>query len=618
MKKKTAILILSVLVCFYSASAESLSIEPLKSNNVTISVRPQFESVRPGSSSALAVDFALAGDWHFYASGATALKVKGSCDKNYVSFSEPLFPLSQRYSVSQLNETYDVFSGLFTVYLPFRVGQLNENIDNSFEITLEVNVDGPLCSGASCIPTNFKPILTKIRISADAPVAKAAFAVPSTPPVEKIAPGKVEPNQPGPANQWTDYSTLTALILAFLAGITLNIMPCVLPVIPLKVLSIFEQAKQNKAPPRFLAKARAGAMGAAFCAGILLFFAALSAANIILRLGYNHVFQWGEHFRNPAFLIGMSILMMVLALFMFGVVNFAVPSFIAGSSGRNKGLASSAAMGFLAAILGTPCSFAILTAAFAWAQTQRIGLSTLAIMLIGLGMAAPYAILTSMPSLLKFLPKAGRWTEIFKQTMGFVLLAVAVWLTAALPKERIAGVLYFSVIAAFCIWMWGGWVTFDTPRRKKYIIRICAAVIAVWAGIIFLPQPKPSIINWQEYDSVRIASLVKEHKPVLIDFTADWCPNCKVVDKFIYSRKSIAELIKRKGVTAFIGDATAKDSPATIDLQKVYNEPAIPVTILYLPGQSKPARLPGVVIGGELKTLLEKLPDAKASTEPNG
>ena len=154
--------------------------------------------------------------------------------------------------------------------------------------------------------------------------------------------------------------------MAFVAGIILNIMPCVLPVIPLKVLSIFEQAKESKF--------RCITLGLAFCLGILVFFAVLAAINIVLRISYNSVFQWGDHFRNPVFIIGMALLMEVLALIMFGVATVTVPGHIAGASPKKGGYGGSIGMGFLAALLSTPCSFAILTAAFAWAQTQTFGL----------------------------------------------------------------------------------------------------------------------------------------------------------------------------------------------------------------------------------------------------
>jgi thiol:disulfide interchange protein DsbD len=266
-------------------------------------------------------------------------------------------------------------------------------------------------------------------------------------------------------------------------------------------------------------------------------------------------------------------------------------------------------MGFLAAVMSTPCSFAILTAAFAWAQTQNLALSTVAIMSIGIGMASPYAILTSMPSLLKHLPRPGRWTELFKQTMGFVLLIVAVWLVTVLPEVRRTQVLYFAVILAFCVWMWGGWVGLTTPRGRKWVVRIAAVVIAVAAGAWLLPAPSTKGIDWQEYDAALIEQAKREQRPVLIEFSANWCLTCKAVEKIVYARENIAGLIERKGVLAIKADTTLAGSPATIDLKEVYNEPGVPASILFIPGRNEPIRLHGLLIGNKLKKLLQKLPD---------
>jgi thiol:disulfide interchange protein DsbD len=391
-----------------------------------------------------------------------------------------------------------------------------------------------------------------------------------------------------------------ALGLAFLAGLSLNIMPCVWPVLPLIVMRIVEQAKQGKG--------KSIVMGLAFCLGILLFFASLAGANIVLQVFYGTVLQWGDQFRSPVFVTAMVLLLVVLALFMFDVFTVTVPSSVAAKSGSGKGYLGAVGTGFVAAVLSTPCSFAILAAAFAWAQAQPLLLATVAIMVIGVGMAVPYAILTSTPGLLSRLPKAGRWMELFKQAIGFVLLVIAVKLVGALPQTSRMGVLYFAVALGFCVWMWGGWVSYDTKLSRKWLIRIIAMALAVAAGWLFLRAPAKGLVDWHSFDPNLIETARAEGKPVLIKFTADWCLSCQAVEKIVYSRKDVAKLIKEKGVLTIKADTTTSDLPATFALKNVYNEPGVPVSMLFAPGEKEPVRWRGISFADELKALLEKLP----------
>jgi len=223
-------------------------------------------------------------------------------------------------------------------------------------------------------------------------------------------------------------------------------------------------------------------------------------------------------------------------------------------------------------------------------------------------MAVPYAILTSMPGLLKRLPKAGRWMELFKQAIGFVLLVIAVKLIGALPQMRRMGVLYFAVALGFSVWMWGSWVSYDTKLLRKWFIRIIAVALAVVAGWSFLPAPAGERISWQSYDADLIERAEMEGRPVLIKFTADWCLSCQAVEKIVYSRKDVAKLIEEKGVLAIKADTTTKDLPATFALKNIYNEPGVPVSMLFVPGEKESARWRGMSFAGELKSLLEKLP----------
>jgi len=566
----------------------STGIELARHENEISSAR--LEPVRRDQDPGVAVIFEGTGDLHYYASPKTApapgFELKIEAKSNDFDFGEAVFP-KWEIITDPIGTKVEVYAGNFTVFVPVTAAKAQPEVAAIGDV--EVKITGITCTSMLCLPPFEKTLQTRIDWSKRDSWKQVGLEVPTgEDTTTEVAKG------PG-------YSTWFALTLAFLAGVILNIMPCVLPVIPLKVLSIFEQAKESKA--------RCIALGLSFCLGILLFFASLAALNIILRLGYGTVFQWGDHFRNPAFLIGMALLLVVLALFMFGVFAFSPPSSIAGKAGPRKGLAGSVAMGFLAAILSTPCSFAILTAAFAWAQTQRLPLATIAIMLIGVGMAAPYAILTSIPSLLKYLPRAGRWTELFKQTMGFVLLIVAVWLLTALPEARGEAVLYFGVILAFCVWMWGGWVTLSTPAARKWIIRIIAVAIAVAAGFWLLPARVTNGVDWKEYDAALIDNALTEQRPVLLEFMADWCLTCKAVEKTVYARKDIAELIKRKDVLPIQGNTTLRGSPAAIDLKDVYKEPGVPVSILFLPERKEPVRLHGLLIADKLRELLEELPD---------
>jgi thiol:disulfide interchange protein len=571
----------------YSAQQENT----VKVDVVTISVEKQFDAVKPGAQSALAVHFELEKNWHFYASAETApgemnLKITPSAEK-YITFSEPIFPAGVMYFDKASGQKLEVFSDRFTVYLPFSVAMAQTQ--EAVKAPISIGIEGAVCSDVQCRVPNFGKLTTTLKISSDALMTGPRFTIPA--PQMQAKPKMAE----GAAG----FSLWFALGLAFLAGLSLNIMPCVWPVLPIIVMRLVEQAKENKSKSVF--------MGFAFCAGILLFFAALAATNIILQVFYGTVLQWGDQYRNPAFVAAMSLLLIVLALFMFGIFSITLPSSLAGKSSAGRGYGGSIGMGFLAAILSTPCSFAILAAAFAWAQSQPLLPATIAIMVIGIGMALPYAILVSMPRLLGRIPRAGRWMDLFKQAIGFVLLIIAVKLITALPHERLVNVLYFSVILAFCVWMWGSWVTYDMSMARKWLIRIIAVAVAVVAGFVFLQAPKAELIAWQKYDADVIQKAIDEDRPVLIDFTAGWCLSCQVVNKVVFSRRDIADLIKEKNVLPIKADTTLQDSPATLALKNVYNEPGVPVTLLYMPGNPEPIRWHSLSFGDELKAQLEKL-----------
>jgi thiol:disulfide interchange protein DsbD len=304
----------------------------------------------------------------------------------------------------------------------------------------------------------------------------------------------------------------------------------------------------------------------------------------------------------------MSLLMVVLAMFMFDVFTIGVPSSVTSKAGSGEGAAGTVGMGFLAALLATPCSFAILAAVIVWAQSQPLVLGTVTILFIGVGMSIPYIVLTSVPGLINKMPKPGGWMEKVKVAVGFVLLAIAAKLYTALDGAMSKRVLYYGIVLAFCVWMWGKWVGYTTPRFRKWGIRFAAVAIAVAFGfMVFGPEDK--VVEFADYDRAEIAELSAAGEPVLVMFTADWCFNCVFVKNRVYKDAEIGELIEAKGVRLFMGDTTSKDDPATADLAGLYDEPGgVPVSILRMP-DGELVKLRGMIGKEDMAEVLRKLPD---------
>jgi len=596
---------------FFGGLAGLLSAQPGEANEVSIGrvhydifsvqVTGRRQSAQQRFPFALVFDFQMPDKWHFYAFGRNApagmdLKLIVN-EADGLAFGDAVYPESHTYYDKVLDKRLDVHSGSFEVYLPFEIKDGGDIEDTRADAG--VSIEGAYCSAEQCRIISDLIIETKIDVGTERVLVKAKLVEGKQKSDEVEQVKSITEQGRGTGNRWTDYSLFGALLLAAVAGLSLNIMPCVWPVLPIIVMRLASQAADSKG--------KAIMSGLAFCAGILLFFAALAGTNIVLQLFYGTVLQWGDQFRNPVFVGVMSVLLVGLAMFMFGVVDFALPSSVSSKAGGGgNGYAGTVGTGFLAAVLSTPCSFAILAAVFAWAQGQHWIPATAAIMTIGVGMAAPYAVLTSMPGLLERLPKPGRWMALFKQGLGFLLLIIAVWLAGALPVKMRMSVLYFAVAVSFSIWMWGAWVGYNTALVKKWIVRAAAVGLTVLAGF-YLLGAKQDKIDWQDYDSQSIQQAQREGRAVLIDFTAEWCLSCKVVDKFVYQRDDIAGLIDKKNVLAVKADTTQRDRPATRALKEVYKEPGVPVTILHLPGENKTLRWRGKDFGDDLKESLKKL-----------
>jgi len=401
-----------------------------------------------------------------------------------------------------------------------------------------------------------------------------------------------------------DLTVWAGVGLALLAGLILNVMPCVLPVIPLRVLSLARMAGESRR--------RRIAMGLAFAGGIVLFFVAIAAVNVVFRLAWQRSFSVGGLFGFQGVRIAMALVLVALAANLFGLFTVVVPRRLAAmnrpAQGRG-GCASSMGMGLMMAVLATPCSFAILAQAFAWSQLVSLWLGTIAIVLIGVGMAVPHAVLAAFPALLEKLPRPGRWMELFKQSMGFLLLPVAVWLIFAGPGDSYpAWVVAYAVVLAACLWVGGSWVRHDAPPARKGIVRAVAAALAVAAGIWMLTPPAPAAVPFEPFDLARIQQAGRDRRTVLIQFTSATCLSCYYLEKTVYNDPAVARALAGREVLPVKGDVTDASGPAGKMLREQFTG-APPLTVILPPGGGKVVRLDGKFTKAK---LIEALDEAAA------
>lgn len=402
------------------------------------------------------------------------------------------------------------------------------------------------------------------------------------------------------------YTVWAGLGLALLAGLTLNIMPCVLPIIPLRIYSLVNMAGESRR--RFVT------LGLAFAQGILLFFLALAAISAGLRLLGSGTIDLNEHFKYPWVRILIAMILLALSANLWGLFNVIVPSKVAGlgQDSASNGHLAAMGMGLMMAVLSTPCSFWLMALALAWAQLQPLWLGTLAIVIIGVGMALPHAVLASLPDLVKLLPKPGVWMEYFKQTMGFLLVPAVLYLLSTLPERGgwpwlVGG---FGVVLVFALWIWGSWVRYDAPLRRKLVVRGAAVVLAVASGFFLLPEPGRGGVQFEPFSAQRIADARQGGQVVVVKVTASWCTECKILDYRVFGRPDIAREFAQSNVVAIEADVTEKSSAAARWV-KANGGGAPPVMLIYPASGAAPQVIVGVFGKDDMIRYLAEAQDTK-------
>ena len=503
--------------------------------------------------------------------------------------------------------------------------QLAEGVDPA-GLTLAGTIKGQACNPQTCIP--FEGTLTaqqgegvalppdvtfQANVAPSAPDPKAVEATPQPTTPQPTTPQKLAAT-PGPSNLYdlsqvslsaaAEGSLFYYLVTAFFGGIILNIMPCVLPVIGLKVMSFVQQAGQSRA--------HAWALNCWYSAGIVFVFLVLAGLAVTLQLG------WGGQFGSAGFNIALIGVVFAMALSLLGMWDIPIPGFVGSGAAlevtEREGPIAAFLKGILTTLLATPCTGPFMATALAWAVKQEPWMTFSVFGVLGLGMASPYLLIGAFPQLVRFLPKPGAWMENFKKVMGLILLATVVWLLTFIDFPLVVPTVALMVgIAAGCWWIsqtpitapldqkaYGwitammivaisamasyGWLYRDVmkPRFEKNISKFAEQQIGeqrlhianslsraqsdeqlrALIADLATQSVDGSSQGWQSFSLAKLGQLtLGEGRTVLVDFTADWCLTCKTLEKLVLKTQSVEEAITLADVVTMEADYTKRPEP---------------------------------------------------------
>ncbi len=477
-----------------------------------------------------------------------------------------------------------------------------------FVLTAPISPDGPedadalrgvLTSANGWRPDGSMPGLqVDVKFSAgDAVAAATSSSQPTT----------LNPPPPPTAGGLT-----ATLALAFIGGLILNLMPCVFPVLGIKILGFVNQAGHERG--------KVVAHGLVFTLGVLLSFWALAAVLAILRAGGDQL-GWGFQLQSPAFVFALAVLLLVFALNMSGVFEFGLRATAVGGELQSKsGFAGSFFTGVLATVVATPCSAPFLAPALGAALALSTIESFAIFTAIAIGLSTPYLLLSIFPSAIKILPRPGAWMETFKQFMAFPLYATVgylIWVLAGqVSEEGLQNLLFALVLIALAIWFYGRWTAPGaSAARARFGV---VALLAVGATGLWLGWPKPlhaattasadtdaPEVVWEPWSPETVEKLRAEGRIVYVDFTARWCATCQANKKLVFHSRDVLREFAQQKIVTLRADWTNKDPRITAELAK-YNRSAVPFNVIWFPGQPEPKILPELLTPS---TVLEAVRD---------
>jgi len=426
----------------------------------------------------------------------------------------------------------------------------------------------------------------------------------------EIAPrsGSNSPGEPGSHAPSGSAPVLTAIGLAFLGGIILNLMPCVFPVLFLKGLALVQSSGEERS--------RLRSHGLVYTLGILVSFWLIVAVLLILRAEGTQA-GWGFQLQSPTFLTLLAAGIFFFALSLAGLFDIGLSlTSVGGELAQKQGYTGSFFTGVLATVVATPCTAPLMGAAIGFALAQPAGITFAVFTALGLGLATPYLLLSFQPAWTRILPRPGAWMEIFKQLTAVIFFATVIWLTyvygslfassvpagAATSTQAIYRVAL--LLACFLLLAIAGWVLGKWPAR--WPSTLAATLVAVLALAIPLYQPKDTTLVWAPYTQQALGQARAAGHPVFIDFTAAWCLSCQVNERLVLRSADVQRQFKDNHVTLLKADWTQYDPAITQELASI-NRSGVPTYVIYPAARtSNPDVLPELLTKDIVLTALKK------------
>lgn len=490
-------------------------------------------------------------------------------DKDAQSWPEPHMRTVEGFG------TLPEYAGDVLIRFPFAVA------DEAFEpgaVKLSVLFQYQACddeTGRCFLPTMARTSVEFEVVPAGAP------AVPNPDPIIAALPPLPAPTAASRAPSASTFSTPSlpvVFLFAFLGGVILNVMPCVLPVISLKIFGFVQQARDD--PARVLR------MGLVYAAGIMASFAIIAIVMVSAKMA------WGGLMQQPGFLIGLSAVVFAFALSLLGVFEIQLPGAAASAASRSaakEGYGAAFFNGIMATLLATPCVGPFLGSAVGVLARMDSAVAATGIMLVGVGLATPYVLLTAFPGWLRYLPKPGPWMVTFKQIVGFILVVVVLWLLSVLVKLIDDGAMLgtLGLLTGVGIGCWiVGRINLSMSFARAAIMWLVALAFVGGCGALSytLFAERETSIPWQPWEPGIAERLAEEGYNVYVDYTATWCLTCQTNKRLVLETDRIASEFQRLGIYPVKADFTGHNKQIQEELLK-HGRNGVPLNIVVPAGK---------------------------------